>query len=83
MSETQNLTLGQRRVGINYLPRTSKTVVDEIKEKSAELIDLFQMLKPAGSKASEVHGEAIRALSLAQTHVETASMFAVKSQFIK
>lgn len=78
----ENQTLGQRRVMAKFNPAEDSTV-EIIKNKSAELIDLFEDMKPKGSFASLESGEKIRALSIAQKDVEAACMFAVKSNFIK
>ena len=68
-------TLGQRRVRAAFNP-SQNSLVDEIKMKSAELIDMCELLK--GSKVSD-KGELIRLCSLAQTHYEDAAMWAVKA----
>lgn len=73
-------TLGQKRVKAEFNP--SKTeLVDQIKNKSAELIDLLNSMKPAGSAAEKFGSEKARLISIAQTQVETACMFGVKANF--
>lgn len=71
------LTLGQRRVKAEFNP-AKDGVVDQIKNKSAELIDLIEKMKNASPAAS---GEKHRIMALAQTKVETGCMYAVKSVF--
>ena len=53
-------------------------VVDQIKNKSAELIDLLQSMRNFdGVDNSEKH----RLISIAQTEIETGCMYAVKACF--
>jgi hypothetical protein len=52
--------------------------VNQIKQKSAELIDLVEELK-ATAQAAGSQSEMIRLCSLAQTHYEDAAMWAVKA----
>lgn len=61
-------TLGQRRVRANFNPSADATV-ENIKVKTAELIDLCEELK----------GRDPRLVALAQTHYEDAAMWAVKA----
>lgn len=76
MSEQK--TLGQRRVRLNFNPSKIDTV-HEIKVKAAELIDLIDGIQPLeadlGANASDFH----RCKAKAMTDVETAAMFAVKA----
>ena len=73
-------TLGQKRVKAEFNP--SKTeLVDLIKNKSAELIDLLQSMKPVGSAAEIFGSEKIRLIDIAQTEIETACMYGVKANF--
>lgn len=62
------MSLGTDRVRLSFNPG-SDLVVDEIKKKSAELIDLCETLKPLDARLA----------SLAQTHYEDAAMWAVKA----
>lgn len=50
-----------------------------IKEKSAELIDLIESMRNAGSQAEKISGEKHRLIALAQTEIETGCMYAVKA----
>ena len=65
-------SVGKYRVGITFNPSNS-ALVNEIKEKSAELIDLCERMK------ANAWGEKIRLIALAQTHYEDAAMWAVKA----
>jgi hypothetical protein len=73
-------TLGQQRVKADFNPAKNDTV-DKIKNKSAELIDLLQSMRPVGTQAEKVSGEKQRLISIAQTEIETACMYAVKANF--
>jgi hypothetical protein len=67
-------TLGEKRVKIDF-NTTNDSLVDNIKRKSAELIDLCEKMRGDGS------GEKQRVISLAQTGYEDACMWAVKANF--
>jgi len=69
-------TLGERRVRVSFNP-SQKGLVDQIKQKSAELIDLVNQLK--GDPAVVADGEKIRLISLAQTSYEEGAMWGVKA----
>jgi hypothetical protein len=62
------MSIGEDRVRIKFNPSADGTV-DQIKQKSAELIDLCETLKPLDGRLS----------SLAQTAYEEAAMWAVKA----
>lgn len=75
-------TRGQWRVGATFNPSAS-SLVDEIKQTAAKLIDLIDQIdfgahRPDGMEP-ETASERARLKALAQTHVETAAMFAVKA----
>lgn len=61
-------TLGQTRVRVSFNPSTD-SVVDQIKQKTAELIDLCETLKPLDPRLA----------SIAQTEYESAAHWAVKA----
>lgn len=61
------MTVGEDRVRVRFNP-SAEGIVDQIKQKSAELIDMCETLK----------GKDARLASLAQTHYEDAAMWAVK-----
>ncbi len=67
-------TIGERRVrtDFNVAEGATRSNIDLLKEKSAELINLCEELK------SE-EGETNRLVSLAQTKYEEAAMYAVKA----
>ena len=62
------MTIGEDRVRTKFNP-SADSMVDRIKQKSAELIDICETLK--GRDAGLVY--------LAQIHYEEASMWAVKA----
>ena len=71
MSDDQNarpITIDESRVRINFNVSASD-VVSQIKQKSAELIDLCETLKAKDGRLA----------SLAQTSYEEAAMWAVKA----
>jgi len=68
-------TLGQKRVKADFNP-DKNDVVDQIKNKSAELIDLLEQLRN-----EESSGEKHRVISVAQTEIETACMYGIKACF--
>ena len=64
----QELTVGEARVRTSFNP-SADSVVDQIKQKSAELINLCEGLKLKDARLA----------SIAQTEFETACMYAVKA----
>jgi hypothetical protein len=60
-------TLGEKRVRVSFNP-SSDNLVDEIKKRTAELIDLVEEEKARDPRLA----------ALAQTHYEDAAMWAVK-----
>ena len=62
------LSIGEFRVRTRFNP-SNDSLVDQIKQKSAELIDLCETLKVKDTRLA----------SLAQTHFEDAAMWAVKA----
>lgn len=67
------LSIGEQRVRTKFNP-SADGIVDQIKNKSAELIDLCESLRKVGDE-SEKH----RLISLAETTYEEAAMWAVKA----
>lgn len=63
----EEATLGQKRVRTSFNPST-ENMVDVIKAKTAELIDLCEEIKYKDPRLA----------ALAQTHYEDAAMWAVK-----
>ena len=81
MQDERPQTLGEQRVRAAFNP-SGNNLVDEIKAKTAELIDLCERHKHDYEKTGEDAlriGEPLRAWSLAQTHYEDAAMWAVKA----
>ena len=72
MADTK--TLGEARVRTEFNP-ANNGLVDQIKQKSAELIDLVSTI-PDGSEAPK---EAGRLKALAMTGYEESAMWAVKA----
>lgn len=70
-------TLGEDRVRTTFNP-SANTSVDQIKQKTAELINLVQSL----STGREAGSEFLRLQSLANTAYEEAAMWAVKAATI-
>ncbi len=62
------MTIGEDRIRTKFNP-SNDSLVDQIKQKSAELIDLCETLKAKDTRLA----------SLAQTHYEDAAMWAVKA----
>lgn len=69
------MTKGESRVRIKFNV-TGDTFVDQLKVKSAELIDLIGTITP-------LDGEQARLISLAQTDFESAAQWAVKAATYK
>jgi hypothetical protein len=70
------MSLGEDRVRVKFNP-SDNSLVSQIKQKSAELIDLCEEHKERSGS-----GEAIRLWALAQTQYEDAAMWAVKAATI-
>lgn len=62
------MSIGEDRVRTKFNP-SADGIVDQIKQKSAELIDLCETLKAKDARLA----------ALAQTHYEEAAMWAVKA----
>lgn len=67
-------TLGEYRVGITFNPSNNEDV-NAIKQYAAEFIDFCEHAR----NSTKNNPEAQRLLSLAQTHIEDAAMWAVKA----
>ena len=73
------MTKGEYRVGINFNP-SADDMVSKIKRAAADLIDLIDSIEAVNADGSpEQYSEIARLKALAQTHVEEAAMWAVKS----
>ena len=66
-------TLGEKRVRTDDFNPSQASKIDQIKQKSAELINFVQGLR------DEHNGEQARLVSLAQTSYEEAAMWAIKA----
>lgn len=75
-------TLGQKRVKADFNP-AKNDLVDQIKNKAAELIDLLEQMRGEKTETHQykVSGEKLRLISLAQTEFENGAMWAVKANF--
>jgi hypothetical protein len=71
------MTLGEYRVAIPFNP-SSNPIVDDIKRRAADLIDLCESMRKETGDA-EIDAERHRLISIAQTHLEDAAMWAVKA----
>ena len=76
-------TLGEYRVGKSFNPSNNE-LVDQIKSKAAELIDLIQLTRISGEVSihdvlAPLAVEKDRLANIAQDQVESAAMFAVKA----
>lgn len=69
------MTLGERRVRAAFNP-SGTTVVDEIKNQAARLINLLDTIDPSDF---EEPGEVARLKALAMTDAESASGWGVKA----
>lgn len=74
MSQTNELTLGEKRVKTSF-NATGSEIVDKVKFSTAELINFCEDLRGTGSSEKQ------RLVSLAQTKYEEAAMYAVKANF--
>jgi hypothetical protein len=70
-------SLGEERVRTRFNP-SADSLVDQIKQKTAELIDLC-----AAKQRMAPQGEEVRLWSLAMTHYEDAAMWGVKAATIE
>ena len=72
-------TLGEYRVGVSFNPNNNP-LVDEIKRKAADLIDLIDTISgDDGDTQWERSNAVARLKALAATSVEEAAMWAVKA----
>lgn len=71
-------SLGERRVRVNFNP-SALGVVDAIKQKGVEMINLINSLQPKEGMDSEDYREFMRLKSLALTDAESATSWAEKA----
>jgi hypothetical protein len=69
-------TMGETRVRTSFNP-SNNSLVDQIKQKSAELINLCQTIPRQEGTGKDA--DIARLVALAQTHYEDAAMWAVKA----
>ena len=79
MTEIRELTLGEKRVGVNFNPGENIDVKDT-KELYAAEIDRLEALRMTINDTT-ASAERQRTISRAQTHAEDACMLAVKCLF--
>ena len=79
--ENKNKTLGEKRVRTDF-GSTKSSLVDVLKEKAAELINIINRSSENEEWDEETRGEWKRLKSLAMTSVEEALMWAVKAETI-
>ncbi|MCO7355746.1 hypothetical protein NHN20_09510 [Riemerella anatipestifer] len=72
-------TLGEKRAGING--STEPYDVVKIRKATADIINYLETLRPKGTHAEKMSSEKQRLISIAQTKLEEACMFAVKAIF--
>jgi hypothetical protein len=68
------MSLGEDRVRVTFNP-SARSVVDQIKQDTARLIDACEQIISLGPPP----GETVRLVRLAQTAYEEAAMWAVKA----
>lgn len=85
--ETKELTLGEKRVRVNFNV-TGDSQIDTVKKDTAELINLLDRIKndevsktydKPNAQLQATSGEKLRLIALAQTTYEEAAMWAVKA----
>lgn len=83
----ENKTIGELRVRTQFNP-SNNGVVDQIKQKTAELINLLQALRndeasktydQSPEEKMELSGETFRLIEIAQKEYESAAHWAVKA----
>lgn len=67
-------TLGELRIRTSFNP-SEQGIVDQIKQKTAELINLMDSISHNPNEG----GERVRLIALARTDYESAAMWAVKA----
>lgn len=72
------MSLGEDRVRIKFNPE-DRELVSQLKQKTAELIDMCDKAADVSGQNPELRGEIHRLWSLAMTAYEEAAMWAVKA----
>lgn len=71
-------TLGEKRVRVEFNPSKGE-IIQDIKQTTAELINLLESFRSSEPKDSVPNPEFQRLISIAQTEYENAAMWAVKA----
>lgn len=74
------MTIGQKRCGLGDTKNIEPMIIETIRKRIAEIIDGLEQQR--GDKNTfPINGEKQRLISLAQTKLEEACMFAVKALY--
>jgi hypothetical protein len=73
-----NLSIGEKRVRTQFNPSKGE-IIQDIKQATAELINLLESFRSSEPKDSTSNPELQRLISIAQTEYENAAMWAVKA----
>ena len=74
------MTIGQKRCGLGDTKNVESMIVETTRKRIAEIIDGLEQQR-GDKNTSPVSGEKQRLISLAQTKLEEACMFAVKALY--
>lgn len=80
------MTRGEYKVGVNFNP-SGQSLVDEIKQRAAQLIDLIELIPPCPEEYMDevtdgntaMIQQRMRCAAIAQTKIEEGAMWAVKA----
>ena len=76
------MTIGQKRCGLGDTKNIEPMIIETIRKRIAEIIDGLEQQR-GDKNTSPASGEKQRLISLAQTKLEEACMFAVKALYTK
>ena len=74
------MTIGQKRCGLGDTKNIEPMIIETIRKRIAEIIDGLEQQR-GDRNTSSASGEKQRLISLAQTKLEEACMFAVKALY--
>ena len=74
------MTIGQKRCGLRDTKNIEPMIIETIRKRIAEIIDGLEQQR-GDKNTSPASGEKQRLISLAQTKLEEACMFAVKALY--
>ena len=74
------MTIGQKRCGLGDAKNIEPMIIETIRKRIAEIIDGLEQQR-GDKNTSPASGEKQRLISLAQTKLEEACMFAVKALY--